>query len=131
MRPQIASMAVLNLVSLASKFLRLTASRPGLLPSWWNAEKQEACEALGMESSQWPDLRCAVEKSDIIEHYGDQRFPMQLRMLAGTVIGRGIGGNDGTQMRKMMVMMENGGLGHATSMMGLDNVTGNTTILHA
>ncbi|KAI1427637.1 putative MYND domain protein [Xylaria sp. FL1777] len=114
------------------KFLRLAASRTGLLPPWWSAAKQKACEKLGMDSSEWPDLRCAVEKSDIIEHYGDPRFPMQLRMLAETIIGRGFGGNDGTQMRQMMTMMENGGVpGKASSMMTLDNLTGNTSVLHA
>ncbi|KAI1753164.1 putative MYND domain protein [Xylaria castorea] len=113
------------------KFLRLAASRPGLLPSWWNGEKQNACEMFGMDSSQWQDLRCAVEKSDVIEHYGDPRFPMQLRMLGETVIGRGFGGNDGTQMRKMMAMMENGGMGNATQAVTLDALTGNTSSLHA
>ncbi|KAI1277355.1 putative MYND domain protein [Xylaria sp. FL0933] len=114
------------------KFLRLAASRPGLLPPWWNASKQKACEALGMSSSQWHDLRCAVEKSDVVEHYGDPRFPMQLRMLAETVIGRGFAGNDGTEMRTVMVMMENGGVpGRATSMATVDVWTGNSSIMHA
>ncbi|KAI0485771.1 putative MYND domain protein [Xylaria cf. heliscus] len=113
------------------KFLRQAASRPGLLPSWWNAEKQNACEMLGMDSSQWQDLRCAVEKGDVIEHYGDQRFPMQLRMLGEAVIGRGFSGHDGTQARKMMAMMENGGVGNASHMMTLDALTGNTSSLRA
>ncbi|KAI0907244.1 putative MYND domain protein [Ustulina deusta] len=107
------------------KFLRRAASRPGLLPSWWNAEKQAACEKLGMDSAQFQNLRCAVEKSDIIEHYGDPRFPMQLRMLAETLIGRGFGGHDGTHMRKTMTMMENGGSDTATHGLLIDNLTGN------
>ncbi|RWA10423.1 hypothetical protein EKO27_g4681 [Xylaria grammica] len=110
------------------EFLRLAGGRAGLLPPWWNAEKQEACEKLGMDSSEWQDLRRAVEKSDVIAHYGDSRFPMQLRMLAEMVIGRGLGGSDGTQMRKTMVMMEGGGMGggpmNATTM---DLLTGNTS----
>ncbi|KAK4103156.1 putative MYND domain protein [Parathielavia hyrcaniae] len=73
------------------RFLRLAGSRPVLLPPWWEAEKQGECERLGMDSLQFQDLRCAVEKSDIIEHYGDPRFPMQLRMLAEAVYGRGPG----------------------------------------
>ncbi|KAI0862481.1 putative MYND domain protein [Xylaria cubensis] len=113
------------------KFLRLAASRPGLLPSWWNAEKHDACEKLGMDSSQWQDLCCAVEKSDVIEHYGDPRFPMQLRMLGEMVIGRGFGMHDGTQMRKVMAKMENGGMGNATTMMTVDTLTGNTSSVHA
>ncbi|KAI0436916.1 putative MYND domain protein [Xylaria telfairii] len=96
------------------KFLRLAVSRAGLLPPWWNAQKQKACETLGMDSSQWHDLRCAVEKGDVIEHYGDSRFPMQLRMLGEAVIGRGFGSHNGTQMRKMMAMMEGGGVGSGT-----------------
>jgi splicing suppressor protein 51 len=58
------------------RFLQLAGSRHGLLPSWWNAGKQRECEDFGMDSSQFHDLRCAVEKSDIIEHYSDPRFPM-------------------------------------------------------
>ncbi|KAH8807158.1 hypothetical protein F5884DRAFT_788658 [Xylogone sp. PMI_703] len=67
------------------RFLRLARSRQGLLPPWWNPTKQHMCERLGMDSSQWHSLRHAVEKSDIIEHYGDPRFPMQLRMFAEAV----------------------------------------------
>ncbi|KAL2168561.1 hypothetical protein VTG60DRAFT_7166 [Thermothelomyces hinnuleus] len=93
------------------RFLRLAGSRPGLLPPWWNAEKQRECEAFGMDSSNFQDLRCAVEKSDIIEHYGDPRFPMQLRMFAEAVYGPGPGGHDGTDMRKMMAAMEQGTAG--------------------
>ncbi|GAB1309997.1 hypothetical protein MFIFM68171_00207 [Madurella fahalii] len=92
-------------------FLRLAGSRGGLLPPWWNAEKQSECEDFGMDSSQFQNLRCAVEKSDIIEHYGDPRFPMQLRMFAEAVYCRGPAGHDGTAMRKMMVAMEQGTAG--------------------
>ncbi|AEO59523.1 hypothetical protein MYCTH_16152, partial [Thermothelomyces thermophilus ATCC 42464] len=88
------------------RFIRLAGSRPGLLPPWWNAEKQRKCEAFGMDSSNFQDLRCAVEKSDIIDHYGDPRFPMQLRMFAEAVYGRGPGGQSGAPMRKMMAAME-------------------------
>lgn len=91
------------------KFLRRAASRAGLLPPWWNAEKKKACENFGMKQGGWSDLRCAVEKSDIVEHYGDPRFPMQLRMLAEIIIGRGFAGNDGSSMRQVMIMMEGGG----------------------
>lgn len=88
------------------RFLRLAGSRPGLLPPWWNAEKQRECEAFGMGSSQFQSLRGAVEKSDIIEHYGDSTFPMQLRMFAEAVYLRGPGGQNGTAMRKMMAATE-------------------------
>ncbi|KAM0466375.1 hypothetical protein ACHAPV_001334 [Trichoderma viride] len=89
-------------------FLRRAATVSGLLPPWWNNEKKAACEQLGMDTSQWSDLRCAVEKHDIIEQYGDPQFPMQLRMLAEAVYRRGPDGSDGTAMRKMMASMETG-----------------------
>ncbi|KAL7918758.1 hypothetical protein ACQKWADRAFT_231453 [Trichoderma austrokoningii] len=88
------------------KFLKTAATVSGLLPPWWNNEKKAACERLGMDESQWSDLRCAVEKHDVIEQYGDSMFPMQLRMLAEAVYKRGPGGSDGTAMRKMMMSME-------------------------
>lgn len=93
------------------KFLQTAATIQGLLPPWWDGEKKAACERLGMDASQWSDLRCAVEKSDIIEHYGDFQFPMQLRMLAEAVYGRGPGGSSGSGMRKMMASMEQGAMG--------------------
>ncbi|KAI1363621.1 putative MYND domain protein [Xylaria arbuscula] len=115
------------------KFLRQAASRRGVLPPWWTAEKQAACEKLGMDRKEWQDLHCAVEKSDVIEHYGDPRFPMQLRMLAEAIMGRSFGGNDGTHMRKMMAMMENGGVGgnQHSAMSTVDVLTGNFSTLTA
>ncbi|KAM5347036.1 hypothetical protein ACJ41O_010041 [Fusarium nematophilum] len=93
------------------RFLREVAAHPRLLPSWWTAEKQQECEEVGMKAGEWSDLRCAVEKQDIIDHYGDSRFPMQLRMFNEAVYGRAPGGSDGTAMRKMMAAMEGGGAG--------------------
>ncbi|KAI1148153.1 putative MYND domain protein [Nemania diffusa] len=107
------------------KFLRRAGSRAGLLPPWWNAEKVKACEKFGMSTEHWQDLRCAVEKSDIIEHYGDSRFPMQLRMLAEIIIGRGFAGNDGAPIRQIMMAMEGGSDGsHAVSSV-IDMSSGN------
>ncbi|KPM41699.1 hypothetical protein AK830_g4846 [Neonectria ditissima] len=97
----------------------------GLMPSWWNREKRTACERLGMDASQWCNLRQAVEKSDIIDHYGDPRFPMQLRFFAEAVFGEGPGGADGTAMRAMMVMMEQGGGGSGLQASAMDATTGN------
>ncbi|KAM3462915.1 hypothetical protein NHJ6243_003717 [Beauveria neobassiana] len=94
------------------RFLARVAARPGLLPPWWDADKKKECEDLGMDAGQWHDLRCAVEKSDIIEHYGDGQFPMQLRMFAEAVYGGPApGGFSGTAMRTMMMAMEQGGMG--------------------
>lgn len=90
------------------RFLDTIAKRPGLLPPWWTAEKRKACEAFGMDKSNWQNLYSTVEKSDIIEHYGDPRFPMQLRLFGEFVVGRGPGGQDGSQIRKMMMSMEGG-----------------------
>ncbi|UNI15148.1 hypothetical protein JDV02_001711 [Purpureocillium takamizusanense] len=91
------------------RFLGRVAARPGLLPAWWDDGKRADCEALGATAGgQWHDLACAVEKADIVEHYGDARFPMQLRMFAEAVYGRGPGGVDGTGMRRMMMASEQG-----------------------
>lgn len=90
-------------------FLDLAESRPGLLPASWNPTKRDACEKLGMDASQWHDLRHQVDKGGIIEHYGDQRFPMQLRMFAEFVLERGIGGANGRQMLQLMASMEGSG----------------------
>ncbi|KAI0156544.1 putative MYND domain protein [Xylariaceae sp. FL1272] len=89
-----------------TKFLRKAKAHSGLLPAWWNVEKEAACKELGMDANQWCDLRCAVEKSDIIEHYGDSRYPMQLRMLAEAILGRGLAGGNDSMMRTLMATME-------------------------
>jgi splicing suppressor protein 51 len=60
-----------------------------------------------MDLSQFQDLRCAAEKSDIIEHYGD------LRMLAEAVYRCGPGGQNRTAMRKTTVAMQQGRWGRS------------------
>lgn len=80
-----------------------------LLPSWWTDAKTEECVTFG-ESGAWSDLRKKVTKSDITEHYGDGKMPMQLRMLAEMVYGSGTMGQDGSSMRQLMMQMEGGGL---------------------
>jgi mitochondrial splicing suppressor protein 51 len=87
------------------KFLGLAASRQGLLPSWWSDAKRAKCEQLGLNEG-WSSLARKVTKLKIIERYGDDRFPMQLRMLGEVVYQRGPGGQDGTGMRVMMRQME-------------------------
>ncbi|KAF5674931.1 MYND domain-containing protein [Fusarium heterosporum] len=91
------------------RFLQKVAARKGLLPSWWTPEKQRECEEFGMGDSQWQDLKTSTSKQEVIDHYGDPRFPMQLRMLGEAVCGSAPGGGDGTSMRKMMAAMETGG----------------------
>jgi splicing suppressor protein 51 len=92
------------------KYVAQAAARPGILPPWWTPETQRECEAFG-ESGTWNDLRKKVTKAEVIEHYGDEKAPMQLRMLAEAIIGAGLMGQDGSGMRKMMSSMESGGPG--------------------
>lgn len=85
---KMASMEVRLAVFRASKeFLRLAEkSKKRVLPRWWNKEKAKDCEKLGRQRG-WSSLSSAVEKSDIVEHYGDPVMPMQLRMLAEWIYG--------------------------------------------
>ncbi|KAI1253560.1 hypothetical protein MGN70_005770 [Eutypa lata] len=94
------------------RFLDTAKAKAGILPPWWNEDKQKECEELGMRAG-WASLRKKVQKSEIISHYGDAKFPMQLRMLGEAIYGRGPGGVDGSAMRQMMVLQEAGSLrGH-------------------
>lgn len=92
-----------------SRFLDLASSRPNLLPAWWNDSKRAECEAFA-KSDDWYHLGAGVEKQDIIDHYSDTHMPMALRMLGTVVYKRGPGGQDGTGMLDMMVMMEGGNI---------------------
>jgi len=50
------------------------------------------CERLAYNKSglnEWADIHSAVEKSDIIEHYGDGMMPMKLRVLGEKIYGKG------------------------------------------
>ena len=97
------------------KYLTQAAKRAGLLPTWWNAEKQKKCEAFG-ESGAWQDLRKRVEKQEMIQHYGYDKVPMQMRMLAEAIYGRGSMGQSGAGARKMLRQMESGGPGNEQHM---------------
>ncbi|KAB2572098.1 hypothetical protein DBV05_g9251 [Lasiodiplodia theobromae] len=90
---------------------RLQRVAPDLLPAWWNAEKEEECKRVGVRDGVWESLSAAPEKADFIEHYGDSRMPMQLRMFAEAVYGSGPGGQDGNVMMEMMARSEGGGGG--------------------
>ena len=98
-------------------YLAKAATRK-VLPPWWDAEKQKECEAFG-ESGAWQDLRRRVTKQEVIQHYGDQKMPMQVRMLAEADYGAGSMGQDGTFVRKQLAQMEQGGNGQHMSMMSL------------
>lgn len=88
------------------KYLQLASSRSKVLPPWWDADKQKDCEDLGESDTEWSNLKHKVKKQDLVDRYGDQKMPMQLRMMAEIVYGRGPGGQDGTGMRRMMMNME-------------------------
>lgn len=81
--------------------------RRALLPAWWDASKEAACIQFGLRGDDWSDLGAAVKKSDVIDYYGDPRFPMQLRMFGEDVYGTAPGGAGGKDsMLAMMVAME-------------------------
>lgn len=100
-------------------------TRRDLLPPWWNAEKLKECESFG-ENGAWSNLRLPVSKQQMIDHYRDERAPMQVRMLAEAVYGAGSMGQSGAAMRMAMVAMENRGPGggQVMSMMNINNITG-------
>ena len=74
------------------EFLDLAETRSGILPSWWSDRKRRECEEKAMDTEEWSDLHAAVEKHDIIEHYGDNTMPMKLRLLAEKIYGKKIEG---------------------------------------
>ena len=59
--------------------------------------------------SDWSSLKRKTDKAAIIEYYGDDKMPMQLRMFAETVYKRGPAGSNGKGMRQMMMKMEESG----------------------
>ncbi|KAJ5677542.1 uncharacterized protein N7477_003175 [Penicillium maclennaniae] len=91
------------------RFLRL-AERRGreLLPDWWSPAQAKECVALGSGRDEDYNLRHAVEKSDIIEQYGERLMPMQLRMLGEQIYGTGPSGTSGAGMLQMQMEAENG-----------------------
>lgn len=72
-------------------FLDQAEAKGGILPSWWSGAKREECEAIAVDTEEWSDLYAAVEKHDIVEHYGDRFMPMKLRVLAEKIYGCPIG----------------------------------------
>lgn len=89
------------------QFLGQAEARDGLLPSWWSPEKQAACINLGKQGG-WSDLSKKVDKSGIVERYGQPTAPMQLRLLGEKVIGTGPGGQKGDSVIRMQMMVESG-----------------------
>lgn len=71
------------------RFIR-HAEEKGLLPGSWSSQSVEECIALGTNGTGWSQLHCAVEKSDIQEHYNNSSKPMQLGMLAEEIYGTSV-----------------------------------------
>ncbi|KAJ5087833.1 MYND domain protein [Penicillium angulare] len=88
-------------------FLKKAERREGSLPNWWTPAKASACLILGL-TDQWWNLGSAVEKSDIIEQYGDPLMPMQLRMFGEQVYGNAPWGQPAEPMLKMQMDQEAG-----------------------
>ncbi|KAK1832039.1 hypothetical protein QBC39DRAFT_350018 [Podospora conica] len=78
----------------------------GILPPWWTAAKKAECIAMGIKGDEWQNLKHAVEKHDIQEHYGDPKFPMQLRMFTESIYGITPGGSRRDEMLAMQMKME-------------------------
>ena len=86
---------------------QIQARNKELLPAWWSDANALECERAGRRDD-WSSLKCAIEKSDVIEHYGDRLFPMQLRMFAEQIYGTGPGSQSGSAMLQLQVMAEDG-----------------------
>ncbi|KAK4209280.1 cytochrome P450 [Rhypophila decipiens] len=90
------------------RFLDSVEHKTGLLPSWWTAETREECLNIGKSGDAYANVHQKVDKAGINQHYGDDKFAMQLRMFAEAVYGRGPGGTNGTAMREMLAAAEVG-----------------------
>ena len=116
-----------------------TTGTTSLLPAWWSPSSQQECEQLAQgggdlgtaEQRAWLNTSSApvVDKASVTARYGSPQMPMQLRMLAEAVYGRGLGGMSGTSMRKMMASMEAGGTGDTEGMVSsvVDLTTGSVS----
>ena len=63
--------------------------RPRVLPTWWNKQARAECERLA-RTDKWCSVHYAVEKHDIVEHYGDPLMPLKLRSIAEKVEGESV-----------------------------------------
>ena len=102
-----------------SRFLRRAESRPGLLPPWWTAEKAAECMKFGTKRGEWSELACAIEKSDIVEHYGNQNMPMMLRMFAEQVYD-GKTSQSAQGMLSLQLRLEDAGPGSGMQILNMD-----------
>ena len=71
------------------KFLRKAEKRqPSVLPPWWSKQKGQECRAFFSIVKGHFSASNPVEKSDIVEYYGDPTMPIQLRLLAQKILGK-------------------------------------------
>ncbi|KAL2066841.1 hypothetical protein VTL71DRAFT_1265 [Oculimacula yallundae] len=70
------------------RFLDLAEKRKGLLPDWWGIGKRRECEREAVRG-EWANIGQAVEKSDIVSHYGNPMMPMTLRVLGEKIYEKG------------------------------------------
>ncbi|KAJ5909946.1 MYND domain protein [Penicillium tannophilum] len=99
------------------RFLRLVEGKRELLPEWWSPAKSQACVAFASGQHNDYNVDHAVEKSDIVEQYGDPLMPMQLRMLGEQIYGSGPGGQPGAGMMQMQMLAEG-----SDGNMGMSNI---------
>lgn len=91
------------------RFLGLVECQRGLLPSWWSPTKANECIALGLSRPGWSSLACTVEKSSIVDHYGDRLMPRQLRMFSEQIYGTTPNGQSGARMLQSQMSLERDG----------------------
>lgn len=102
-------------------FLKKCHAKKDLLPPWWTKDCDKDCLAVGTKVG-WSSLRNAIEKGDIIDHYGDSLIPMQLRMMGEQVYGRGPGGQNGESMLRMQMQGEIAGVKEAPTQIDLSTI---------
>ncbi|OWP03035.1 hypothetical protein B2J93_3661 [Marssonina coronariae] len=71
------------------RFLDKAEKAKGILPEWWNQEKRKECVRAATGGDSWANIKRAVEKSDIMEHYKNPIMPMILRVLGEKIYGKG------------------------------------------
>lgn len=86
-------------------FLEKVEAKRELLPEWWTADNVEECVQMG-EGDGWSSLAKSIRKNDVIEHYGDELFGIQLRYFGEQVYGEGPAGVPEVWMLPAMKMME-------------------------
>ena len=87
-------------------------NKRALLPDWWTAEKAEECVKFALKDDDaWISLVRLPTRYEIIKHYDDQRFGVQLRVFGEQLYGGPPAGKkDGMWMADTMKMIESAGI---------------------